>query len=340
MNHSASIPADRTTMNGKPVIRIPSKAVINFKSAFLEKLLCDGLTFSTGSACAYSCAFCYVPAMMARNPHWSAVIATNPNAKFEDVVMVRDKALETMRDQLTTRGKPRFPDPTDTRVIYSSPLVDVAANMDLVRETIEACKIILELTHWNIRLLSKSSFLPMVDDGIPEEHQHRMIYGVSTGTMNDGLSLSFERGTPKVSKRVESIRVLQDRGRRTFGMLCPSLPLPDGNYDDMAERMALQIRVEKCEHVWAEVINVRGESMTRTVQALRDSGYDDYADALVKVSRDRTEWEAYARATFEAHTRHIPAGKLRFLQYVNTAAIPPISVPWWKARQEKGAVLL
>jgi hypothetical protein len=51
----------RTTMNGKPVYSVPAKAVINLDSGFKHKLLCDGPTFSTGSACAYSCAFCYVP---------------------------------------------------------------------------------------------------------------------------------------------------------------------------------------------------------------------------------------------------------------------------------------
>lgn len=43
---------NRTTMNAKPVIEIAARTIINFKSAFKEKLLCDGPTFSTGTACA------------------------------------------------------------------------------------------------------------------------------------------------------------------------------------------------------------------------------------------------------------------------------------------------
>ena len=40
-------------MNGKPVLEVDAKSVVNFASNFSHKLLCDGLTFSTGSACAY-----------------------------------------------------------------------------------------------------------------------------------------------------------------------------------------------------------------------------------------------------------------------------------------------
>jgi hypothetical protein len=53
----------RTTMNGKHVYHVPAKSIINFDSGFGHKVLCDGLTFSTGSACAYSCTFCYVKAL-------------------------------------------------------------------------------------------------------------------------------------------------------------------------------------------------------------------------------------------------------------------------------------
>ena len=42
----------RVRMNGKEVVFVKAKTVINFKSGFDHKLLCDGPTFSTGSACA------------------------------------------------------------------------------------------------------------------------------------------------------------------------------------------------------------------------------------------------------------------------------------------------
>jgi DNA repair photolyase len=244
-----------------------------------------------------------------------------------------------LRQQLTDgNGRPKYWDEPDRRVIYASPSVDVAGNMELVRETVEACKVILELTNWQIRLLSKSNLLPKVAAGLGTDHGAflRVIYGVSTGTLDDGIAAAFEQGTAKVSKRLESLHWLQDHGFRTYGMICPSLPQRD--YFDFASSMAEAIRAEQCEHVWAEVINVRGESMVRTVGALQVAGFQEAAAALHVVSTDPIAWERYARATFEAHAtmyRGLWRGKLRFLQYVTAS-----SRAWWKARETEGAILL
>ena len=215
-------------------------------------------------------------------------------------------------------------------MIYASPLVDIAANMDLVRETIEVCKLILALTHWQIRLLSKSNLLPIIARELPRD---RIIYGVSTGTLDDKLAVAFEQGTPLPSKRLQSLHWLQDNGYRTFGMICPSLPQTD--YDAFAREMSDAIRAEKCEHVWAEVINVRGESMTRTVAALRAGGFEFEAQELLHVATNKSAWEYYARKTFLAHAPLYRPGKLRFLQYVTVG-----SRAWWATREKIGAISL
>lgn len=331
----AGLEINRQTMNGKPVYEIVVKEIMNFKSGFAEKGLCDGITFSMGSACVFSCTFCYVEGMVRKHP---AVVALRKELdaaglRFQDVVIVRLDALDILREQLTLR-RPRRVSPEEPRVVYTSPLVDCAANIGLALQTVEACKTILTLTNWHVRLLSKGNLLPNVARAL-ESHRDRLIFGVSTGTLDDALAASFERGTALVSKRLESLHWLQDHGFRTFGMLCPSLPQVD--YDSHAARVAEAIRVERCEHVWAEVMNMRGPSLTNTVDALSTAGYHDEAHRLVSVcgSGNRTAWEAYARATFGAHARHIPAHKLRFLQYIN-----PKNREWWLTRQHQGVVPL
>lgn len=90
------------------------------------------------------------------------------------------------------------------------------------------------------------------------------------------------------------------------------------------------------EHVWAEVINVRGESFTKTMKALNDDGYRPEANRLADVSTDKELWERYARDTFLAHAAEPRfAGKLRFLQYVTKD-----TEQWWKQHRQFGAVLL
>ena len=320
-------------MNGKPVLEVEARTVINFHSAFSHKKLCDGLTFSAGSACVYSCEYCYVKDLMRKNPH-----GIEHPEDHQKIVIRRANAGAIVRKQLTrANGEPKFSDPQDRRVIYASPLVEVAGNLELVRETIEICRIILELTHWQIRLLSKSNLLPRVAEALSKDRD-RLIFGVSTGTLDDDLAKAYETGTVRVSKRIESLRWLQDGGFRCFGMICPSLPLgSDEAYDEFAESCAEALRADKLEAVWAEVINLRGASFTQTRDALRKAGFQEEAARLELVSEDKEAWEVYARRTFEAHARVYAGtpGKLRFLQYTNKA-----SRPYWAGLVEAGAILL
>lgn len=90
--------------------------------------------------------------------------------------------------------------PSDRRVVYSSTLVDVAAHMELLRETAVAYRLIVEKTHWQIRLLSKSNLLAKLPEYISKEHHYRLIFGFSTGTIDDRASRAIESGTPFVSQ--------------------------------------------------------------------------------------------------------------------------------------------
>lgn len=330
------------TMSRKPVLYRDAKTVLTLDSPkFQEKLLCDGLVFSAGDACAYSCTFCYVgPAMWKID---SRLInqyneSHGTSLGFQEVVIRRRDPLSLLRRQLLdAKGSPRYADPADTRVVYSSTLVDVAGNMELLRETASLCNLLLEHTPWQIRLLSKSGLLHklIADLLIPEKHHHRLIFGFSTGTLDDSVAAAIETGTALVSKRLKSLYWLQDRGLRTFGMICPSLPQQD--YDRFSSEICDAIRIRRCEHVWAEVINLRGRSLISTLTALRQHGLTDEADRVAAVSGSGSSqpWEDYARATFAAHAAHIPQDKLRFLQYVNAG-----TVPYWSGRRRNGAVLL
>lgn len=325
--------SERTTMSGKPVFTVPAKTVVNFNSKFQEKGLCDGPTFSAGTSCVMSCSYCYVPSQMLKQAPW--LRAHGVEGGHKDVVIRRENAVQTILTQL--RGHPES-ERLKRKVIYGSPLMDVAGNLELARETVDICKVILETTNWDIRLLSKSNLLPKVAEMVKDqtcEHwaRTRMIFGVSTGTQCDRIGKAIEKGTALVSKRLESLHWLQHEGYRTFGMICPSLPVED--YPGFARDMWKAIRGARCEQIWTEVINLRGASFTNTVKALREAGLDLVASRLERVSKDKAAWEEYARETFLAHCTCYPGEKLRFLQYVtnDTAA-------WWESRRKNGAVPL
>ena len=348
------------TMSQKPVLFRPSRTVLTYPSeAFQEKLLCDGLTLNLGDACVYSCSFCYVEAQMKKLTYQLLRDHNKEhggNRSHEDVVIRRrgaegETALEILSNQLAggvkgwLSGRAIRDLKEQELVVYSSTLVDVGANIELIKETAQACQMILDETNWQVRLLTKGNLIhKLVKDGLVENktrpgnrlsHHQRMIFGFSTGTLNNKLAAAFERGTSLVSKRIESLHWLQDHGCRTFGMICPSLPQHD--YDAFSVSMREALRPEKMEHVWAEVINVRGESFSKTRDALGGAGFIEEAEMLQSVSEgpDRSRlWEEYARGTFEAHAKAF-GNKLRFLQYID-----PRSRDYWAEQSDRGAVLI
>ena len=334
---------DVMVMNRKPVLYRHAATVLNMESdEFHEKLLCDGIVLNLGDACGFNCTYCYVESTALKLD--SSILGPynrdhGTSLGFQDVVVRRANALEVLRSQLLNEdGTSRYSDPSDNRVVYTSSLVDPAANLHLLRETAAACNLILEHTHWQIRILSKSVLMARLieEEFIPSEYHDRLILGFSIGTLDDDVAGAIEVGASPPSMRLAALHRLQERSIRTFGMICPSIPQDD--YDKFSKEICEAIRVDRCEHVWAEVLNIRGESGPKTLAALEGAGLTAEVARFNSVffgKHAASNWEQYARQTFEAHTRHIPAGKLRFLQYLKEDA-----VDWWKARRADGAVLI
>ena len=311
--------------------------------AFTAKLLCDGPVLNCGVTCAFSCAYCYVPSFLPRffpdllkDNDLRAGPTVGQARGTQDVVVRKRNPLGLVAKELVREdGKDKYPGDGPVKVVFASTLVDVAANKILLQETADVCNFILAHTPWHIRLLSKCSLLKnLVEDQlIPEEYHQRLIFGFSTGTLDEKVSRAIERGTSAPETRIKALQWLQDEGLRTYGMVCPSLPQRD--YAKFSREVCSAIRVAKCEHVWGEVINARGDANIQTVEALRKAGLNDEADMLNAVVNSTPEWESYAQATFCAHKANVPADKLRFLEYID-ANTPD----WWAKQRKFGAVLL
>src|SRR5688572_26586430 len=111
--------APRATMGGKPVFNVPGKTIINFKSGFGDKLLCDGLTFTTGQACVYRCEYCYVDSMQRKQREWFEEHGIEyPTEGHSGVVIRNENPLAIALMQILSK-------PNDFRmakkVIYASP---------------------------------------------------------------------------------------------------------------------------------------------------------------------------------------------------------------------------
>jgi DNA repair photolyase len=328
--NNAPVPA---LIMGKPVIMADSR-ILNLDSGFKHKFLCTGPTFTAGTACGYRCTYCFVEAQVGAKPFVTNVLN---GQQFQHIVIRRNKPVAKLRSELyTAKGVPKYKNAIG--VIYGSPLVDIAADTTLAQETIEIVQLILTATGWDIRLLSKSPLIVDIAKSLSKEQRERVIFGLSTGTLDDKLARAIEPTCPSPSTRTKALRWLQDNGFRTFAMLCPILPQP---MDQFIEKVITDIRPDKCEHVWAEVINLRGDSMTATIDGLVKAGLTKAAADLQAVcgQNSKPSWEQYAQDTFTALANVIPHNasepKLRFLQYVT-----PASDVWWQGQTPNGAVVL
>jgi DNA repair photolyase len=319
---------------GKRVLFVPSNTTINVNSAFNDKggLSTVGVA-NCGNACVISCTYCSSGPVMHRNPQSKVLEVLGVN--HEDVVIRRLDAVETARRQLTNPdGSPRYRTAGDNRIVEIASLVESLPNKELAEETFRLVNLILALTNWRIRILTKSALLREFARRFTEAERQRLLLGFSIGIPDDDVARVVEKGATLPSTRFKIHRELLDEGFTMYGMSCPVLPVPD--FRALAERIADEIQPDRLERVWCEVINRRGDSFIRTIAALRAAGLDDQAHRLAEMNRSEILWELeYNRRAFLGFREVMPAGKLAFLSYTT-----PSSESWWSQYATDGAVLL
>ena len=269
--------------------------------------------------------------MMGRSSHTRILRVLG--VKHADAVIRRLDPVGTLRMQLTDRnGLPRYKN--DHGVVILSPIVDPLANIELMEESLQMILLIMELTGWNVRILTKSMLIRKLANRIPAEFRHRVIYGLSIGILDDELAKMVEKLTSSPKLRIEAYREFQRNGLRTYSMHCPILPQSD--YPAYAERLAASMNWEADELIWGEALNLRGDSIKNTISALENAGLRKEAELLSEASRSRVLWETqYNRPLFEAMAAVCPPGKLRYLVY------PAAEYrDYWLNCRDRGAVVL
>jgi DNA repair photolyase len=309
---------------------------------FHERQLCDGIILDLGDACALASEFPnaeyfkHVVTLPERNTY-DPIAASS--YVIRDAVIRRQNAIERLKRELfDSNGGRKFKNPKDIRVLLGSSLVDVASNMEVLGQTAEACNLLLDHTHFQIRLLSSGNLLhKLIDDKmIPDKHRCRIIFCYAFSTLDDQIAQAIEANAPPALERINSMAWLRGRGFRTCAMISPSLPQRD--YVAFSGEISTAIGPSSnFEHIWAEVISNRGNSVTRTLEALRRAKLHEQVAMLEEVSgpRNSKKWEDFARATFEAHAANFPSKKLRFLHYVEKG-----TTDWWETQMKAGAVLI
>jgi hypothetical protein len=163
-------------------------APFNAKSGFVHKQLSDGPTFSAGTACAFSCRYCYVESQIFKQAGLRDLLAQT-QAPFDRLVIRRRQPLQQLARALSRRARrgetgpsceelvpadlrarwqlqgawslagrrPKFNGPEFAhQVVFGSPLVDVAATAELAHETVALCELLLRLTRLDYHVVKRA----------------------------------------------------------------------------------------------------------------------------------------------------------------------------------------
>lgn len=171
---------------------------------------------------------------------------------------------------------------------------------------------------WTVRILTKNVAVAE-DFDLIQQHRDRVLVGISlTGTPDKEEILSvIEPNASPISARFAALQEAHRLGLRTYGMLCPLLPVIA---DEPAQIDAL-VRLARdfgAEEVFAEAVNARGNGLRKTEEALRINGFAAEAEAISRVRR-KAHWSPYVAAMIKnlqaAMGRHMSVRGLRFLLY-------------------------
>lgn len=184
--------------------------------------------------------------------------------------------------------------------------------------TREALDLILQRTQFRIRILTKNAVIGTAKwCDYFREHPDRFVVGLSTGTTDDAWAKKVELFTAVPSRRLQSLRRVQDAGVPTYGMLCPVFP--DMLQGDRLEKLIDDIRPELVEHLWAEPYNDRQNWMKVRDGFLPSSDTYRWMNAAFGGKDDDVQWSAYATELYvRLRNKACREGwlhKLRYLLY-------------------------
>lgn len=266
----------------------PRKDGVKPNPEFAKKGLCN-YSAGIGLMCGHQCAYCSTPALVRTHSVFGDIKVTSFNRGFAIIDQNSHKRIKNNIPKNLTKDD----------VIQLSTIDDAwspeARRYDLGHKVME---VLLKGTPAQIRVLTKSSEVTK-DFGLFKEYGDRVIVGLSTGIPLDREDVAkvVEPNASTIRERLDAIKKAHEMGLRTFGMLCPCLPLIADNADALS---IMFDEVLSCgvEDIWLEPVNHRGRSLKNTEAALKRAGLTSEAEAVDKI-RDGKNWSAYTKTLIE-----------------------------------------
>lgn len=273
----------------------PTKAVLS-ESSLNSKHLCD-YVINVATGCRHGCKFCYVPSTPAlrTRPDMLKEYAEVDDAQREwgSYVLYRDE-LPAELDLHLERKR------TWKHTEYGQGVVGISFATDCYMDG-RAGKItrnvIRVLSHHNkyARILTRNPILALQDLDVFQEAGDYVTIGSSIPMLDAEQVGAIEPRAPAPEHRLRGLKEFDNYGVQTYVSMSPTYP----TLSKIDLRHQLE-RLGECNPsvIFHEPMNPRGGNFDMTVQAAREAGQLELAEALDSL-RDRDTWVEYAIQHFK-----------------------------------------
>jgi len=285
------------------------KAGINRSKPFEKKKLCQ-FAVNVGTRCGHGCVYCSSPSLLRQHDSFQQ---HGLNAfDFGYSIVDPDTVIRVQTDAKRKRKRGLIQLSTTTDAWSPE-----AQEYDLGRGCLEA---ILAEPDWSLRILTKNAAVAE-DFDVIEKYSDRVLFGMSISCLPqfEPVRSILEPLASSTQDRFDAIESANDKGIRTYGMLCPLFPGEMSSYENLTQLFQATLRNAPME-IFAEPVNPRGKSITASEDALRQAGLVSEAAAFGAI-RNEDAWRQYAVELTQtllglAEQYYYPA-KMRILLYEN-----------------------
>lgn len=234
--------------------------------------------YNIAVGCNHGCRFCYVPEFTRKlEKPLRKYGVDDPDEEWGQYVLLRAwdekeflKSLKAAEETTAAYLKKEQPDgnravifcsTTDPYQTLKTEEAEKTKRLNAHRRLLvqRALELILEHSTINVRILTRSP-LAIEDFDLYKRFGHRLLFGMSLPTLNDGIRELYEPGAPGVQKRFEVLEKAKKQGLNVYVAMAPTSPECDE--EDMKATLKA-IATLKPVTVFHEPINLRADNVGR-----------------------------------------------------------------------------
>lgn len=268
----------------------PTEAILS-QSGLHCKALCD-YVINVATGCRHGCKFCYVPStpnIRARPDMLAEEVGVDDGqTEWGSYVLYRDNLGDRLDAHLERKR-------TWNETRKGCGVVGISFSTDCYMDGRAGAitrDVIIALSRHRryARILTRNPILALQDDKTFRDAGEYVTIGSSIPSLHPQEVTAIEPSAPAPTHRLRGLKEFADMGVQTYVSMSPTYPTQ--TRDDLKNVLKAVAEVEPAV-VFHEPINPRGGNFEMCVEAARQAGQSDLADALAHL-RDTGQWVEYS----------------------------------------------